>query len=244
MDTPEEVVVRTARRLDVAEEWALVLVAEGLAATVERGPEGFALLVPEAESERAIGALSAYERENPLRAPLPPERRIRPLHMRTALSVSAAMIAFFLATGPRNPAVDWFAQGSADAARILDGELWRTVTALTLHANLGHVLGNAAAGALFLSAVFASLGPGLGAALAVLAGASGNLANAIFQHPEHVSVGASTSVFGAVGVLAGLGVVRGRRRGASRRRAWAPVAAGLALLCFSEVSRPLRRRSC
>jgi membrane associated rhomboid family serine protease len=66
----------------------------------------------------------------------------------------------------------------------------------------------------------------------LLAGAGGNYVNALFHGSFHVSVGASTSVFGAVGVLGGLGVVRRRRKGVRGRLAWMPIIAGLALLAM------------
>jgi hypothetical protein len=43
-------------------------------------------------------------------------------------------------TGPREPGAIWFDRGSASAQQILAGEVWRTVTALTLHADLAHVV--------------------------------------------------------------------------------------------------------
>jgi membrane associated rhomboid family serine protease len=101
-----------------------------------------------------------------------------------------------------------------------------------LHADFVHVIGNAILGAVFLSASFRLLGVGLGGALILLAGAGGNLVNALFYGAHHDAVGASTAVFGALGVLGGLGVVRRRRRERDRRRAWVPFAAGLALLAW------------
>ena len=38
----------------------------------------------------------------------------------------------------------WTDRGLADSAAILHGQLWRTVTALTLHADLGHLFANLA----------------------------------------------------------------------------------------------------
>jgi membrane associated rhomboid family serine protease len=127
--------------------------------------------------------------------------------------------------------VPWFERGSADADRILGGELWRTVTALTLHADIVHVLSNAIAAAIFLGAVYSMLGVGLGSALVLVAGAGGNLANALLHGSSHVSVGASTAIFAAVGLLGSFGMIR-RRRATPRRRAWLPVAAALALLAM------------
>ncbi len=117
------------------------------------------------------------------------------------------------------------------SARILAGEVWRAITALTLHADLAHVLGNATAGALFLFAVFDAFGFGVGGALALAAGALGNLANALVQAPSHVTIGASTAVFGALGLLAGRALVL-RRTSLRGRPAWLPIGAALALLAM------------
>ena len=84
--------------------------------------------------------------------------------------------------------------------------------------------------ALFYSAVSSMLGAGLGGALVLLAGAGGNLANAFLHGSPHLAIGASTAVFGAVGVLGALGMRRRRRRALSWWRAWLPIAAALALL--------------
>ena len=126
----------------------------------------------------------------------------------------------------------WFEVGSASAERILAGELWRTVTALTLHADLPHLLGNTAAGAVLFMAVCRTVGPVVGAWLILLAGAGGNALNALLHRAAHDAIGASTAVLGAVGVLSGAAAVRARRATASRARAWVPIAAGLALLAM------------
>jgi membrane associated rhomboid family serine protease len=209
-----------------------VLAADGLSPSVQRGPEGFVLGVPADEGERAADVLSAYERENRDPASRRDPEPVAAGNAFAGLSVSAALLVFFFFTGPRNPAVIWFERGSADAERILLGELWRTVTALTLHADFVHALANALFGALFLGAVCGALGAGVGCALVLLSGAGGNLVNALFQGSHHVSVGASTAVFGAVGLLSGLAVARRRRQQSLRRHAWVPIGAGLAILAM------------
>jgi len=222
----------TTRQRKHADEWALVLISDGLSPNVRRELEGFVLSVPLDEAERAANVISAYERENRERAS-PPEREIPAKgDAVTGLTVSAALLLFFFLTGPRNPAVIWFERGSADAERILLGELWRTVTALSLHADLGHALANALFGALFVSAVCGALGAGVGCALVLFSGAGGNLVNALVQNSHHVSVGASTAVFGAVGLLSGLAVARRWRQLSPRRHAWVPIGAGLAILAM------------
>jgi membrane associated rhomboid family serine protease len=222
----------TTRQRKHADEWALVLISDGLSPKVRRELESFVLSVPLDEAERAADVISAYERENRERASKPQREIPAKSDAVAGLTVSAALLLFFFLTGPRNPAVIWFERGSADAEQILTGELWRTVTALTLHADLGHVLANALFGALFLSAVCGSLGAGVGCALALLSGAGGNLLNAIFHGSQHASVGASTAVFGAVGLLSGLAVARRWRHQSRGRPWWVPIGAGLALLAM------------
>ncbi len=226
-----EIAVRIAPDRATAEEWALVLVAEGLSPRVRSAEEGFVVGVPAEEADRAVAALFAYEKESPAE-PEDEEPPVGSGHMWMGFAVAVALLAFFFVTGGRNRADLWFMRGSADAERIVHGELWRTVTALTLHADVGHVAANAIAGAIFVGLVCRQLGPGLGFALVLLAGVGGNILNAALHGSLHVSVGASTAVFGAVGVLGGLDVVRRRRKGARARQAWMPVAAGLALLAM------------
>ncbi|MEN8181860.1 MAG: rhomboid family intramembrane serine protease [Myxococcota bacterium] len=219
--------LRASRRRRWADEWALVLLAEGLHPTLRQEGRELALWIPAEEAEAAAGALQEYERE---------ERDPGPERLHADLEVGAAvalgLLGFFLALGGAQPADGWLERGSADAARILGGELWRTLTALTLHADLRHVGANALLGGFLLAMVCAVLGRGLGLCLVLLAGAAGNAVNALLYASQHVSVGASTAVFGALGLLVGLGV-RGRHRRRMRgRRAWAPLGAGLALLAF------------
>jgi len=231
MTKGSEIPLRVTPDHKLAEEWELVLVAQGLSPSLRRTHDGVIVSVPEEEVERAVASLSAYARENPPKL----QERNYPGESPSwipGIVVAEMLLAFYSVTVMRNTTVTWFERGSADASRILLGELWRTVTALTLHTDLAHALSNAVAAAIFLSAVFGMLGVGLGSALVLLAGAGGNLANALLQGSPHVSVGASTSIFGAVGMLGGLGMVRRRRTAVAGRRAWLPIAAGLALLAM------------
>jgi rhomboid protease GluP len=225
-----EIPLRVTSDHNLAEEWELALVAQGLSPSLSRSRDGFVLSVPEEEVERALVGLSAYERENP-REPREGDEPAEPPNLLAGASIAGILLLFFFIT-VWQPTVQWFERGSADADRILRGELWRTVTALSLHANLAHALSNAIGIIVFLGALSSILGPGLSLALVLLAGAAGNLANALIHGSSHVSIGASTSVFGAVGMLGGLGLARRGRRKVPRRRAWVPVAAALALLAM------------
>ena len=103
------------------------------------------------------------------------------------------------------------------------------MTALTLHADAGHAVGNAVLGGLLLALLARALGPGVAAILLLVAGASGTFLAAELVRREFVSVGASTAVFGALGSLAALPQ--------HRRRPWVALGAGLALLAFLGTSK-------
>lgn len=226
-----EIIVRRTGDLRRAEEWALVLEAEGLAPRLMHTSGGWVVLVPSRHLEAAVTELWAYESEN--RAPVPEERPwsgSSPFY--TSVGVAAGLLMFFFFADWTQRTVRWVEHGSASAEWILRGDLWRTVTALTLHGDFPHVATNAVAMVFFLTAVCRNLGPGLGAATVLGTGALGNLLNAWFHGFDHISVGASTAVFGALGVLGGMGVVQRRRLGAQGRRAWIPLAAGVAILAM------------
>jgi membrane associated rhomboid family serine protease len=145
------------------------------------------------------------------------------------VAVGLLLIGFFAVTGTRAGRSIWFERGGADAERIVAGEWWRTVTALTLHADAPHVIGNAGASAVLVGAVSHQLGPGVGLCLLLLAGAGGNALTAAAHGTHHDSVGASTAMFGAIGILGATRVVaRGRRL--AGRKPWMVAAASLALL--------------
>jgi membrane associated rhomboid family serine protease len=225
-----EIPLRVTWDRKLAEEWELALVAQGLSPSLRWSREGFVLSVPATEQDRALAGLAAYEQENPRELPAE-EGPAGPPDLAAGVSVAAILLIFFVITAGR-PELPWFERGSADTERILMGELWRAVTALTLHVDFAHALSNAIGIALFLGALSSMLGSGLASALVIVAGAGGNLANALVHGSNHVSVGGSTSVFGAVGMLGGLGLARRGRKKMSSRRAWMPVAATLALLAM------------
>lgn len=238
------VVLRSSPSKERADEWALVLAAEGLSPAVRGGGGTFSLWLPESQVEPALAALAAYERENP---PAPANMETETgagteaeatLPSRAGTLLALALLLFFFVTGPRQPGNVWFSVGSADAERILSGETWRTVTALTLHADLAHVAANAIMGAILVNAVCGTLGGGLGLAAVLLAGTGGNALNALFQAPPHSSVGASTAVFAALGLLCGPALARRRRRGARGGRLMAPIAAGIGVIAMLGVGGP------
>jgi len=212
-----------------AEEYAVVLAASGIPYRLEATDAGWVLMVAARDAVPAVDALAAYDEENRDGAPID---ALLPAYGETWIGalIAALLVGFFAVTGPPERASIWFDQGSASAQQILAGELWRTVTALTLHANVAHVLGNAVACMVLVTAVTWWLGPGVGTWLVLLAGAGGNALTALAHRAPYASIGASTAVFGALGILAVLQFVARRQRRVVGRKAWVVIAAILALL--------------
>jgi membrane associated rhomboid family serine protease len=231
--TPGETrVVRLAASGDKVKEWELVLASAEIPSRVDGTSAGFALSVAAEDIERAGALIDAFEVEN-RRADEPPWQPTQRFAQTTAgLLMASAIFAFYAISGPAAGASLWVRAGSANAERILNGEPWRVVTALMLHVDPAHLIANTVSGAIFATAVCRIVGPGLGAVLILLSGAGGNWLNAVLRGPGHTSVGASTAILGAVGILAGVEAVRILRLGARRGRAWLPLAASLALLAL------------
>lgn len=213
--------------------WAVVLASKGIPYRLEPEQGHWRLLVPDELLALAIHEIVLYEDENRNWPPLPPPHQPLDASIYTTLSILILLAAFhnlvrsdLLTVSGRYP--DWFSIGMMQSAKILDGEWWRLVTSLTLHADLQHLLGNLCIGGVFVVLLCRELGSGLGWTLLLGAGLLGNLANGYLQPATHNSIGASTAVFGVVGILAGLSVRRYRQL---KKRRWAvPVAAALSLL--------------
>jgi membrane associated rhomboid family serine protease len=216
-------VVRRTESRSRAEEWSFVLRALGVIHEIRDDESGYSIAVLEEDREQASAALEAHERER-AEPPPPPPPEYGP--SRIGWGFAAFILAVHLATGPRDPSVIWFARGSLEAEAVLRGEWWRIVTALSLHADLEHALGNALIGALLLSALARRIGTAAAAWLALLAGAAGNALTAVVARSHYASVGASTAVFAALSALA---VVEALSR---RRAAAVALGAGAALLGF------------
>ncbi len=222
--------LRSAPGRALIEQWALVLSSQGIDCAIRPGADGWILVVDSGDGELGANALDAYDRENAER-PVKPGRVAEYGPTWSGVGMALLIVAFHFAA-VRFGSGEVFRDGSASAELILRGEWWRTVTALTLHADMPHLLANALSCALFATGVCRSVGPGAGAWLILLSGALGNALTAFAHGADHVSVGASTAVFGAVGLLAGRGLVSRRSLGLRGRRALAPIAAGLALLAM------------
>ena len=207
---------------------------------VEHPGGAWEIRVPVADEARGRAELVQHRRVN---RGWPPHRQFipetPPVYAGTgvhALLAAAALLLFYVWTGPFADTVPAHLAGEADAARIQAGETWRCVTSLTLHADFSHVLANAVCLAWFGWFLFRSTGAGLGLLVVVLSGAFGNWTNALWVDPDHSAVGASTATFAILGTLMVQQMRRlwtGWRELASLwSRVWLPAISALALLGF------------
>jgi membrane associated rhomboid family serine protease len=212
----------------VCAEYALVLRSVGIGCEVRPLDGGFELVVRFEDAERAREQLALYRHENPARpARFEPRRKVADGLICAAL-YGTAILTVDILQDHQVFAFDWLQEGRAQARLIGQGEWWRTVTALSLHADSVHLAGNLVFGLVFGFLAGQLLGWGLAWAAMLLGGTLGNAINALVQAPTHTSVGASTAVFAAVGILA---FYAWRRRESPVNR-WVPLGGGIALLAF------------
>ncbi|MDH5299198.1 MAG: rhomboid family intramembrane serine protease [Desulfobulbaceae bacterium] len=195
---------------------ALVLEAVGIPNRLEHGREGWQCLVPSAEAAEARSQLARYNEENLHWPPPPHSEAARPWaqHQPPTMLAMGALLVFHVVTGSWQEGNLWFASGAVDAFRILrDHQWWRLVTALTLHAGPVHLFSNVFIGGVLIHFLCKTVGGGLGWSMMLLAGSLGNYLNILARSGQHHSVGFSTSVFAAVGILCGLQAQRRNRQG-------------------------------
>lgn len=234
--TEEWVKVGHFNSLEQAYDHGLVILAMGEACRVEQAtePGGFDLQAEVLPAPKVAEELDAYGREIavPVNRPKSAREWARyPAGWPLCIVWMAVLVVVFFQQWENPSLVD---QGASSSSGLFaHGEWWRPFTALFLHADLSHLVGNLVGGAIFSSLVARSIGPWRGWFLILLCGTVGNLLNAGMRYPaEFLSIGASTAVFAALGILSGVGVVETLREHV--RMPWlriaAPAVAGIVLL--------------
>ena len=212
------------------EERGFMLGAVGISSVIVLRSGQFSLEVAEADAPRALDHLHEYEAENrPAQpSPLPP-----PLHRNAwagCVGYTVCLLAVAYAISNGLVRLDAFHTGELDAARVQSGQWWRAWTALTLHLSGPHLAANLGAGIWFGYLAGCQLGVGVAWLLIVLGGGIANLLEGLFGPPWHQSVGASTAVFTALGLMSAY-TWRERLRLPQRWvQRWGPLVAGIVLL--------------
>lgn len=190
----------------------------------------FILWVSEADVPRATAQLRQYETENRPGPPLPPPPHLYPnawvgciVYVLCLMSVAYAMSNGLLR-------LDAFDVGDLHAAGVRGGQLWRAWTALTLHLDGAHLAANLGAGVWFGYLAARQIGVGSAWFLIVNGAALANLIEGLFGPSEHHSVGASTAVFTALGLMAAYSWRERFQFPQGWARRWGPLVAGVILL--------------
>jgi rhomboid protease GluP len=210
--------------------WSLVLLSAGIPNITEPAEGGYVVMAVEEQADRAEEELRRFEEENRHWPPVKHLGEVRMVDERRPPTVlmMGALLVFHQVTGPFSSHSEWFSRGAVDSRAILEGgEWWRLITALTLHSDPVHLLGNILIGGMVIHFLCKLFGTGPGWWLLIIAGSLGNFANVLAHGPGHLSVGFSTAVFSAIGLLCGSQIKR-----FNLRAILLPLGAGVALLAM------------
>jgi rhomboid protease GluP len=222
-------VFRSAFRAECHDR-AFMLAAIGISSAIGFDRDSYILGVDAADAQRARQELRSYDAESRPAPPPPPPSVAKPnAWVGCVLYVGVLLlVGFAIANGWWR--LDAFDVGELDAAKVQQGQWWRAWTALTLHLDSAHLMANLGAGVWFGFLAAREIGSGSTWFLIVTGAALANLFEGRFGPDTHRSVGASTAVFTALGLL----VAHSWRQRLSLPQGWAsrwaPLVAGAVLL--------------
>jgi len=224
--------------------WQLALQSAHIPHSVEWDGASPVLCVPAKYTEAARQELASYDYNN-IDWPPEPQKELsehdRGKPFMTITSLETALANLVILTGIHIRSVlsgeAWKTAGLWNAEKIRGGQIWRLVTALTLHADEAHLASNLFWITILLATIGVDLGGGLAVLFMLLAGITSNLAM-LFLGAEHSSLGASTMVFALVGLLCSLRTadsLRERRLHGGKLVSflpWLPLFTGIAVFAF------------
>ena len=199
----------------------LILASQNIGARVEKkltpGESGqvrqFDILVFREQTADAVKSVDQYFRENKFFG-LPKriqEVEISSFNTPAAYVIMGLLLAIHLICLKLGIHREMILQFGASSLYIGQGETFRAITALFLHSDGQHILGNLAGILIFGAPLISLSGYGTGPFLLLCAGTSGNLVNAYFHQTALLSIGFSTAVMGAAGALAAYQMIDSRR---------------------------------
>ena len=193
---PETVQVSEGTFRQVRDD-SLVLLSQGIEHRLVRSEEGpFQIfVVPEMEAAARL-QLELYHRENP------PKEENPPIPLSFSLQPLWVLLAPILVTLLQfTDKINLHSEGVSDAAKVLKGEWWRSLTAQTLHGDARHLASNLLCGYIVMNMItfripLLRLTPFIAVAAAVA-----NLCVSATVQTDFRSLGFSTFVFAAIGCL-------------------------------------------
>lgn len=237
MITPEDapsplVEVYRSLRLQDCDQQTLVLSAVGIHSTTVVRNGLFVVVVPEESAEIALRHLREVAQEAVVPAPEPKVPKLHPRAWTGSILYALIMMGVAYAAGVDGFGFDWLEAGSLNGAIPSTHEWWRVVTALTLHADVGHLISNLVFGVVLGYLASRSLGGGIAWAGILLGAMMGNSLDAMWMPEAQRSIGASTAVFAALGVLSAYAWVLETASNLRWAKRLGPLIAGVMLLGF------------
>jgi len=205
-----------------------MLEALGIEHEIHESEGSWALTVPAPLLHRAYDEIDRYSKERSVPRTRPRITPPQPGAMLGALAYVIVLLLTAYCAGRGLFGADWLSAGDLDAAAAR--QWWRAVTALTLHVDQEHLLGNVLFGVAAGIAVGRLLGPGLAWATILGAATLANYVEILISPITHRAVGASTAVFAALGLLTGMAWRQQLSLRERRWYRWAPLIAGICLL--------------
>ena len=212
--------------------WSFVLTALRIPHIILIENDVFHLLVPQKFKAQALMEIKDYIAENMDCSPTPrhSEPEYHGIQPPTLLIVGALFLFYSITGSWLNDSI-WFQLGSGNSLAILEHKEWyRLITALTLHADIIHLLNNCILGGLLLHFFFLLVGTGLSLFSLMITATIGNFINVLIHGPGHNFVGFSTAVFAVIGMLSMLSYRDRSHRDGSHVPV--PLMAGIALLAM------------
>lgn len=212
---------------------SLVLSALHITHTISHSDSVYFISVDEIDEAAAKHHIEEYLKENKNWPPIKDMQKLSSSSMQPpTLLVIGSLMLFFYITGPWSEHSLWFANGAGDASAILDkGEYYRLITALTLHADITHLLGNCFLGGFIIHFFCKSTGPGIGIFSILLSATLGNFINVFLHGGNHLFVGFSTAVFSTIGMLVIISYHSSKKL--TSYQIFVPFMAGIALLAMT-----------
>lgn len=230
----DQVIIRQDSDPNQASLWILILSAAAIPHTVRSENSLFYLIVDCKDQLKAEHELYSYHEEN---RDWPPKQKapdtFTPLFAPFSVLVIGLLALFYLFTGPWNQHSDWFIHGAGDSTLILQQyELYRLITALTLHADAVHLTGNCIIGVILFHFLCKTCGNGFALFSMLLTATIGNLINVMIHGNNHHFVGFSTAVFAIVGIMTSIQMVNFKQQTRDYLRIVTPLMAGFGLLAI------------
>lgn len=209
-------------------DYSLVLLSQGMSHRLSRSEEGpFQIFILPEFEDQGRHQIALYCKENPPKEDNPPQPfsfSLQPFWI-LAAPLAFTLIDFAELASLHNP-------GISDASKVLRGEWWRSITALTLHGDVRHLASNMLCGYIIMNMITFRIPLLRLAPFIAVASAIANICVSLTVKTNFRSVGFSTFVFAAIGCLAVMEFRLMPRESHGLLRRFAPLCGATSLAVF------------